>query len=161
MTTLLSVVVAVLIVSALGALAELPEPRTASAWDFGAAADGRDYPTSSLEPELPVVRWCLGNEGPVFWARACNLEESHAALFEATNGARRWSGAPSCWWHASVEEIARVRGVTWPWAALAVKIRDEEGPVDLASLAADARMGTRGARIAAAMTDRCALRARP
>lgn len=103
------------------------------------------------------VLWdCLADTQGIRWRYGCSAVEYERWLYFAANPLRRASQAKPCWWHASVEDIERVRGVTWTWAALAVKLRNEGEAPTLATLAEHAQMSTRGKRIADAFTESCA-----
>ena len=100
--------------------------------------------------------WCPELEEGVWLATPCDEDARRYVLWFSSNDVRRRAGAVPCWWHASVEDVERIRGITWPWAALAVKLRNEGLARSLADLAAHASMGARGRRIAEAFTEDCA-----
>ena len=103
---------------------------------------------------------CMRRVGSVFFVVACGGVAYERGLFGASNDLRIASGAPACWWHASWQDLQRVRGITESNAMLAVKLRERETRLARPEELSEA-MGAHRARLLTTHTSlRCALEPR-
>lgn len=104
---------------------------------------------------------CVEHRQGLLYGFRCNETLASARGFSAPNDVRRALHLLPCWWHADVNDVARVRGISWSYAALAIKLRNEHWPMALEQIKIREELGSRGPKIAQAFTEECSLHPLP
>lgn len=118
------------------------------------------YASAGASSNVGDAPRCLRRVASAFFVVDCGGGGYARWLFAAANDLRVASGAPPCWWHASWQDLQRVRGISESHAMLAVKLRERETRLARPEELAEA-MGAHRARLLTANTSmRCAMQPR-
>lgn len=82
-------------------------------------------PTASADGPAQQERTCLDAQRGFYAAFRCDEASYERWLFGANNVLRRATGAPLCWWHATVDDFRSLRGMGPSNAMLVVRLRDD------------------------------------
>lgn len=72
---------------------------------------------------------CVGSIEPVVRTQPCDARALKAWKWSAPNDVRNAMGEAPCWWHANVEDLSKISGITEAWADRIVQERTADiGP---------------------------------